>query len=63
MKYFQMISARYRSLTAEQTGASLVEYALLIALIAMVALVAIRFLGTELSTSYSTVGQHVADNT
>ena len=62
MKYFQMISARYRSLTAEQTGASLVEYALLIALIAMVALVAIRFLGTELSTSYSTIGQHVADN-
>ena len=62
MKYFQMISARYRSLTAGQTGASLVEYALLIALIAMVALVAIRFFGTELSTSYSTIGQHVADN-
>lgn len=62
MKYFQMISARYRSLTAEQTGASLVEYALLIALIAMVALVAIRFFGTELSTSYRSIGQHVVDN-
>ena len=62
MKYFQMISARFRTFTAGETGASLVEYALLVALIALVALVAVRFFGTELSGSFSEIGQHVADN-
>jgi len=34
MKHFQKISAWYRTMTAGETGASLVEYSLLIALIA-----------------------------
>ena len=62
MKHFQKISAWFRTKTAGETGASLVEYSLLIALIAVVALVAIRFFGGELSTSYSDIAQSVSDN-
>ena len=36
-----------------ETGASLVEYGLLLALIAVVAIVAMRFFGGRLSSSYS----------
>jgi Flp pilus assembly pilin Flp len=62
MKYFQRIVARCQTITAGEAGASLIEYSLLIALIAIVALVAIRFFGGELSASYSSFGQSLADN-
>lgn len=62
MKYFQKLVARCQTITAGETGASLVEYSLLVALIAIVALVAIRFFGGELSDSYSSFGQSLADN-
>ena len=39
-----------------EEGASLVEYALLIALIAVVCLVAIAFLGTSTSSTFSQTG-------
>lgn len=42
--------ARYRG---SERGASLVEYALLIALIAIVCVVAVQVLGTQASTSFS----------
>jgi len=41
--------------TDDETGASLVEYALLVALIAIVALVAVAAFGGELSTEYSEI--------
>jgi pilus assembly protein Flp/PilA len=42
-----------------ERGASLVEYALLVALIAVVCLVAIAFLGRGASHRFSTVGSSV----
>ena len=39
-----------------ERGASLVEYALLVALIAVVCIVAITILGQEASTSFSSTG-------
>jgi pilus assembly protein Flp/PilA len=42
-------------------GASLVEYALLVALIAVVCIGAMTLLGTNLQTSYSSAGQSVAN--
>lgn len=39
----------------DEQGASLVEYALLVALIAVVALVAVATFGTELSNEYSDI--------
>jgi pilus assembly protein Flp/PilA len=43
-----------------ETGASLVEYALLVALIALVCVAAITFLGTTVSSRYSSIGSGVA---
>ena len=42
-------------LTGHDRGASMVEYALLVVLIAIVALVAVQFAGTELSETYSDI--------
>jgi pilus assembly protein Flp/PilA len=43
-----------------ERGASLVEYALLVALIAIVCLAAIAFLGNAASSRFSTVGSQVS---
>ena len=43
-------------LGSDEQGASLVEYALLVALIAVVCIVAITLLGSNASTKFSTVG-------
>ncbi len=49
--------AAYQSrFIADDRGASMVEYALLIALIAMVVIAGAVFFGTELSESFSEVG-------
>jgi pilus assembly protein Flp/PilA len=53
------ISSRYRS---EDRGASLVEYALLIALILVVCVIAVRVLGTQASTSFSSTGNGFGAN-
>ncbi len=45
-----------------QRGASLVEYALLVALIAVVCILAITFLGGRASEKFSEIGSHM-DNT
>jgi pilus assembly protein Flp/PilA len=45
---------------AGERGAAMVEYALLVALIAVVCLVAIAFLGTSTSTKFSTVGSQLS---
>jgi pilus assembly protein Flp/PilA len=42
-----------------ERGASLVEYALLVALIAVVCIIAITFLGDEASKKFSSVGSGV----
>lgn len=47
-------------LTRDERGASLVEYALLVALIAIVCLSAVAFLGSSASTKFSSVGNSVA---
>ena len=46
-------------LTSDERGASLVEYALLGALIAVVCIVAISFLGTNASQTFSNVGSQI----
>jgi pilus assembly protein Flp/PilA len=43
----------------DERGASLVEYALLVALIAVVCIVAIAFLGRSASSRFSNVGSSV----
>jgi pilus assembly protein Flp/PilA len=44
----------------EERGASLVEYALLVALIAVVCILAISFVGTQASSKFSSVGSSLS---
>jgi len=44
----------------DERGASLVEYALLVALIAVVCIIAIAFVGTAASTKFSSVGSNLS---
>ena len=44
-----------------ERGASLVEYALLVALIAVVCVLAVQMLGSTTSTSISTTASHVSN--
>jgi pilus assembly protein Flp/PilA len=46
----------WRRLSRSEQGASLVEYALLLALIAIVCLVAVQFIGDATNSQYSSVG-------
>jgi pilus assembly protein Flp/PilA len=45
----------------EERGASMVEYALLVALIAIIAIVAISFVGTATSSTFSNVGASLSN--
>jgi pilus assembly protein Flp/PilA len=45
--------------TRSERGASLVEYALLVALIAVACIVAVQFFGTSLDDKYSSIGSAV----
>jgi pilus assembly protein Flp/PilA len=45
---------------AEQKGASMVEYALLVVLIAIVAILAIRLAGNQVSSAFSEIGSGLA---
>jgi pilus assembly protein Flp/PilA len=51
--------ATFTSMIRDEEGATMVEYGLLVALIAMVALVAITTLGKNLSSLFSTVATSV----
>jgi pilus assembly protein Flp/PilA len=44
----------------EEEGASMVEYALLVALIAIIAIVAVGFVGTSVRDTFSEVGDSLA---
>ena len=43
----------------EEKGASMVEYALLVVLIAIIALVAVRLAGTEVSNTFNDIGSNL----
>ena len=45
----------------EEKGASMVEYALLVVLIAIVALVAVSLAGDQISTTFSNIAQSLAN--
>jgi pilus assembly protein Flp/PilA len=61
--YWQRFVAPFLRARFGQTeeGASLVEYALLVALIAVVCILAIQFLGSAASTKFSNVGSAVSN--
>jgi pilus assembly protein Flp/PilA len=44
---------------SDERGASMVEYGLLLALLAVIAIVAVRALGTSVSTKFSTIDSSI----
>lgn len=63
ISYWQQFVGPYlrARMGGDQRGASLVEYALLVALIAIVCLVAVAFLGSSASTRFSSVASSVGN--
>ncbi len=62
IKYVQGVVASWtQARVKSERGAALVEYALLLALIAVVCIVALQFLGGEAADKFSTVGNSIAD--
>ncbi|GAC1586669.1 MAG: hypothetical protein NVS3B21_00950 [Acidimicrobiales bacterium] len=62
MSYWRSIVGpfvRSRINTKTERGASLVEYALLVALIAVVCIIAVTFLGNSASSKFNTVGSSI----
>ncbi len=60
MLYYDVLAAYLRArFGQDERGASLVEYALLVALIAVVCIVAVTFLGKEASSTFKQVGDSV----
>lgn len=55
----EFLSTWLRARFDSDKGASLVEYALLVALIAIIALVAISFLGEESSKTFQEAGESI----
>lgn len=53
LRLWTAIQAR---LNADEEGASLVEYGLLVALIAIVAIIAVTFVGTSVESNFDEVG-------
>ncbi|MDP9440745.1 MAG: Flp family type IVb pilin [Actinomycetota bacterium] len=54
--YWAYCQAVVRTRIKDERGASLVEYALLLALIAVVCIAAIRFIGTRANNSFNSTG-------
>ena len=57
--YVQAVSWMRSKLPSSDRGASLVEYALLVALIALVCFIAVDFVGTEANSEYDGVGSSI----
>ena len=53
--------ARLMRFLTKENGASLVEYSLLVLLIAIVALAAVAYFGNELSSTYSDINSNLVD--
>ena len=56
---WQRFATFVRAKARSERGASLVEYALLVALIAVVCIVAVTFLGKQASSTFSNVGTSI----
>lgn len=60
MVQYQFIKAWLAAQAKTERGASLVEYALLVALIAVVCIAAVSFIGTSANDKFSEVGTSIS---
>jgi pilus assembly protein Flp/PilA len=59
MTNFEFLATWLRARFDSERGASLVEYALLVALIAVICIVAVQVLGTSASETFSEAGSNI----
>ena len=59
MSQFRRIAARLRQSWRDVDGQGLAEYALILALIAIVAIIGLIFLGTQVSNKLSVIGSTI----
>ena len=59
MVQYEFVAAWLKARFESERGASLVEYALLVALIAVVCIGAVTFLGREAADEFSTIGNSI----
>ena len=59
MLQYEIVASWLKARFQSERGASLVEYALLVALIAVVCIGAVTFLGNEAADGFSTVGNSI----
>jgi pilus assembly protein Flp/PilA len=59
MVQYEFIKAWLKARTTTERGASLVEYALLVALIAVVCIAAVSFIGSSAKDKFSQVGSSI----
>ena len=59
MLQYEFFAAWLKARVSSERGASLVEYALLVALIAVVCIAAVTFLGREAADEFSTIGNSI----
>ncbi len=59
MIHYHFLASWLKAKTETERGASLVEYALLVALIAVVCIGAVTFLGNEAADNFSDVGNSI----
>lgn len=55
------VQVQTESTAKDEKGVTMLEYALLAALIAVVAIAAVTFLGRQASLTFSSIGQHMGD--
>jgi len=58
---YEFVATWLRARVGDERGASLVEYALLVALIAVVCIAAITLLGNNASTKFESVGNSIGN--
>jgi len=63
LKLFITLKLAFARMMDEEEGQGLTEYALILALIAIVAIVALKFLGGSVNSALSTVSSGVAQGT
>ena len=61
MLNYEFLATWLRARFDDEKGASLVEYALLVALIAVVCIAAVTLLGKNASSKFDSVGQSIAN--
>ena len=61
--YAALCNLHSKVLVKKEEGATMVEYGLLVALIACVCIAAIALLGTDLSAMFNKVAGHIASST